>query len=200
MGFAIAEAARDRGAQVKIVAGITSVSPPHGVRVISVGSAEEMRNAVAAEVEDATVFIAAAAVSDYRAKATSKTKIKKSEAELELKLERTPDILSEVAKSRHNGQIIIGFAAETDDLLARAKEKLRGKGLDAIVANDVTRAGLGFESQNNMVVILTRNNPTPIELPLMSKLEIAHRILDEIVKLRQATGVSRTASTSQSRS
>jgi phosphopantothenoylcysteine decarboxylase/phosphopantothenate--cysteine ligase len=194
MGFALAEAARDRGAKVTCVAGITSVSPPRGVRITNVGSAEEMRRAVARESSKATVFIAAAAVSDYRAKDESKTKIKKSEAELGLKLERTPDILREVTQSRRNGQLIVGFAAETDDLLRNAREKLISKGLDAVVANDVSREDSGFDTENNAIIILLRDHPDPIELPLMSKLEAAHRILDEVVKLRRANAATKTAS------
>jgi phosphopantothenoylcysteine decarboxylase/phosphopantothenate--cysteine ligase len=144
-----------------------------------------MQRAVANQIGDATIFIAAAAVSDYRPRETSKTKIKKSEAKLEVTLERTPDILGEVARSRRDGQLIVGFAAETNDLLQHAGEKLAGKDLDAIVANDVSRQGSTFESETNQVVILLRDNRNPIELPLMSKLETAYRILDEVVKLRQ---------------
>jgi len=184
MGFALAEAARDRGAEVTIVAGITSIDPPSAVRVVRISSAEEMRVAVAKEADSATVFMAAAAVSDYRAKEKADTKIKKSEPEIDLKLERTADILSEVAQGRKTGQLLIGFAAETDNLLSHARDKLVGKRLDAIVANDVSREDAGFDSENNAVFILLRDHPEPIELPLMSKLEIAHRILDEVVKLR----------------
>lgn len=184
MGFALAEAARDRGAQVIVVAGSTSVRPPHSVRVIKVTSAEEMREAVNAEASEATIFLGAAAVSDYRAKTKADTKIKKSAAEIELKLERTPDILGEVAQSRRNGQLVIGFAAETNDLLEHAREKLIGKNLDAVVANDVSRTDAGFDSESNAVVILLRDKATPVELPLMSKLEVANRILDEVVELR----------------
>jgi len=189
MGFALAEAARDRGAQVTLVAGITTVTLPDGLRVVSVTSAEEMRRAVAEEVSNATIFVGAAAVSDYRAKNKSDTKIKKSAAEIELKLERTPDILGEVSKSRRNGQLVIGFAAETNDLLKHAREKLIGKNLDAIVANDVSREDAGFDSENNAVMILVRDKETPVELPLMSKLDLAHRILDEVVKLSRSNSV-----------
>lgn len=194
MGFAVAEAARDRGADVIVVAGVTSVDPPRGVRVVRVNSAEEMRIAVLKEAGAASVFIAAAAVSDYRPKDKAGTKIKKSEAEMELKLERTADILGEVAQARTNGQLLIGFAAETNDLLAHARAKLIAKGLDAIVANDVSRADAGFDAENNAVVILLRDDPQPVELPLMSKLEIAHRILDEVVKLRRASVGKKAAS------
>lgn len=198
MGFALAEAARDRGAEVTIVAGITSINPPSTVRVVRVSSAEEMRVAVSKEAEAATVFLAAAAVSDYRVKEKATTKIKKSEAEIDLKLVRTADILSEVARARKTGQLLIGFAAETDDLLEHARAKLVGKKLDAIVANDVSREDAGFDSENNAVFILLRNHPQPIELPLMSKLEIAHRILDEVVKLRGSTASDRAESAGNS--
>jgi phosphopantothenoylcysteine decarboxylase/phosphopantothenate--cysteine ligase len=194
MGFALAEAARTRGADVTIVAGITSVAPPDGVRVVRVNSAEEMRVAVANEAGTASVFMAAAAVSDYRAKDQAPIKIKKSEAEIELTLERTADILGEVAQARKSGQLLIGFAAETNDLLTHARAKLIDKGLDAVVANDVSRTDRGFESEDNAVVILLRDDPRPVELPLMSKLEIAHRILDEVVKLRRASSISKAAS------
>ena len=191
MGFALAEAARDRGADVTVVAGTTSLAPPMGVRVVRVSSAEEMLIAVKNEAAGASVFMAAAAVSDYRVKEKATTKIKKSQAEMELKLERTADILGEVARARKSGQLLIGFAAETDDLVAHARQKLVSKGLDAIVANDVSREDVGFDSENNAVVILLRDNPQPIELPLMSKLETAHRILDEVVKLRRATAAKK---------
>src|SRR5258707_1238385 len=194
MGFALASAAQDRGARVTCVAGITSVSPPSGVRIINVGAAEEMHRAVARESSKATVIIAAAAVSDYRAKAQSQTKIKKLEAELVLELERTPDILREVAQSRRNGQLIVGFAAETDDLLTNAREKLMPTDLDAVVANDVSRKDSGFDTENNAIVILVRDQQEPIELPLMSKTAAAHRILDEVVKMRRANTAARTAS------
>jgi phosphopantothenoylcysteine decarboxylase/phosphopantothenate--cysteine ligase len=194
MGFALAEAARDRGAEVTVVAGVTSVDPPGGVRVVRVSSAEEMRVAVVKEASAATIFIAAAAVSDYRAKDKAATKIKKSAADMELKLERTADILGEVAQARTNGQLLIGFAAETDDLLANARAKLVGKGLDAVVANDVSRDDAGFDSENNAVFILLRDDSQPIELPLMSKCETAHRILDEVIKLRHASKRDKAAS------
>ena len=190
MGFALAEAARDRGARVTVVAGVTSVQPPRGVRIISVTSADQMHRAVTEEMGDATVFIGAAAVSDYRVKNKSDEKIKKSSAEIELQLERTPDILADVARSRRNGQLVIGFAAETNDLLKHAREKLTRKNLDAVVANDVSRADAGFDSENNAAVILLRDRAEPLELPLMPKLDVANRILDEVVRLRQANSAT----------
>jgi phosphopantothenoylcysteine decarboxylase / phosphopantothenate---cysteine ligase len=184
MGFALAEAALSRGAEVSVVAGATSVNSPNGVRVARALSADQMHEAVMKELPKATVFISAAAVSDYRPAQRAVTKIKKSESSLVLTLERTRDILSEVASARTNGLLVIGFAAETNDVLTNAQKKLRAKNLDAIVANDVTRGDAGFDSTENAITIVTRDTQSPLELPLMSKLEAAHRILDEIVRLR----------------
>jgi phosphopantothenoylcysteine decarboxylase/phosphopantothenate--cysteine ligase len=190
MGFALAEAARQRGATVSVVRGFTSVAPPAGVEVITVSSAQEMRTEVSREIERATVFIAAAAVADYRPKQQAANKIKKDAADLTLELERTPDILNEVGRRRRNGQLLIGFAAETENVTANARRKLDDKNLDLVVANDVTRDGSGFDSDSNAVTILIRNNPTLVEVPLTTKLEVANRILDEVLKLRRITPVS----------
>jgi phosphopantothenoylcysteine decarboxylase / phosphopantothenate---cysteine ligase len=194
MGYALASAARARGADVTVVAGATSVEAPADVRQIKATSAAEMHRAVLENSGDATIFIAAAAVADYAPERASEQKIKKSGAELELKLRRTPDILTEVARSRRNGQLIVGFAAETQDLLENAWEKLVSKDLDAVIANDVSSEGSGFDSENNAIAILFRDRPDTVELPLMSKDEAAHRILDEIVKLRKGTQRAREAS------
>ncbi|MFZ0060983.1 MAG: bifunctional phosphopantothenoylcysteine decarboxylase/phosphopantothenate--cysteine ligase CoaBC [Pyrinomonadaceae bacterium] len=185
MGFAIAQAARDRGAQVTAVAGITTVTPPTGVNIIRASSAAEMQAAVAQEISAASIFIAAAAVADYRPTQRAAEKIKKSESSLNLSLERTPDILSEVAASRTNGLLVVGFAAETEDVLQNALLKLNAKKLDAIIANDVSRDDIGFDNEMNAVTILTQD-AAPRELPAMTKSEAAHLILDEIVRLRQA--------------
>lgn len=193
MGFALATAAIQRGAQVRIVAGIATVAPPSGAEVIETTSAEDMRAAVLREIDDATIFIAAAAVADYRAKHSSPKKIKKSEAEMFLELEPTPDILTEVALNKTTGQLLVGFAAETDDVKGNAQKKLSQKNLDMIVANDVSREGSGFESDNNAVTILVRDNPLSIDVPLSSKSEVANRILDEVVKLRHRTAGAMTA-------
>ena len=193
MGFALATAAVQRGAQVRIVAGIATVAPPSGAEVIETTSAEDMRAAVLREIDDATIFIAAAAVADYRAKQSSPKKIKKSEAEMVLELERTPDILNEVALNKTTGQLLVGFAAETDDVKRNAQKKLSQKNLDMIVANDVSHDGSGFESDNNAVTILVRDNPLSIDVPLSSKPEVANRILDEVVKLRHRTTSAMTA-------
>ena len=193
MGFAIAKAAHDRGADVTIVSGVTSVTSPASVRVIQTTTANEMHRAVMERAGDATIFIAAAAVADYATAEASNQKMKKANDTLELTLERTPDILREVAGARRNGQLIIGFAAETENLLENAWEKLISKDLDAIVANDVSSPGGGFDSANNAIAILFRDRPDTIELPLMPKEQAAHRILDEVLKLRK--GNARTAAT-----
>ncbi len=185
MGFALAEAAKRRGASVTVVAGATNVAPPADVAVIEVTSTEEMLAAVRANISDATTFIAAAAVADYRVTKPADAKIKKSKDKVVLELERTPDILGEVSRSRVQNQIIIGFAAETNDVLSNAREKLNSKGLDMIVANDVSRNDRGFDSENNAVTILVRDAEAPLEIPLASKFEIANRILDEAIRLRQ---------------
>jgi phosphopantothenoylcysteine decarboxylase/phosphopantothenate--cysteine ligase len=185
MGFALAEAARARGAEVTVVAGSTSVEPPPGISVVRALSAEAMRDAVMKEVSGATVFIAAAAVADYRPSKREPAKLKKAAASLSLALEPTPDILAEVSAAKRNGLLVVGFAAETNDVLRHARAKLERKGLDAIVANDVTLAGAGFDTQTNVVTIITRAQDEPIELPQMSKLEASHRILDEIARLRR---------------
>jgi phosphopantothenoylcysteine decarboxylase/phosphopantothenate--cysteine ligase len=186
MGFALAEAALKRGADVTVVAGITTVEPPAGARVVRALSAAEMDQAVAAESRNASVFIGAAAIADYRPAQRAEQKIKKTEESVMLTLERTPDVLANVAASRKNGMLVIGFAAETENMLANAREKLRSKKLDAIVANDVTRKDSGFDSRTNAITILTAQHNDPIELPTLSKSEAADRILDVIVNLRSA--------------
>ncbi len=182
MGFALAEAALKRGAAVTVVVGITSVDPPAGVRVVKALSADEMLKAVASEAGKASVFIGAAAIADYRPSQRAEQKIKKSTESITLTLERTPDVLSQVAASRANGMLVIGFAAETENVSGNAKEKLRSKKLDAIVANDVSREDSGFDTATNAITIIT--NTESVELPLLSKREAADRILDVIVTLR----------------
>jgi len=184
MGFALAEAALKRGAEVTLVAGITSVNPPAGARVVSAVSAEDMSQAVAQEMAKHSVFIGTAAIADYRPVQRAGQKIKKSDKQITLTLERTPDVLSQVAASHMNGMLVVGFAAETENVVENAREKLQRKKLDAIVANDVTRADSGFDSTTNAITILTRDQKNPLELPLLSKREAADRILDVIVRLR----------------
>ena len=189
MGFALAEAALRRGGEVTIVAGTTSVNPPAGVRVVRALSADEMSRAVEHEMANHSVFIGAAAIADYRPAQRAEQKIKKSEDQITLTLERTPDVLSQVAASRQNGMLVIGFAAETENVLENARDKLQRKNLDAIVANDVTREGSGFDSATNAITIITKDRNDAVELPLLSKREAADRILDVIVQLRTNAGL-----------
>ncbi|HEX8503109.1 MAG TPA: bifunctional phosphopantothenoylcysteine decarboxylase/phosphopantothenate--cysteine ligase CoaBC [Pyrinomonadaceae bacterium] len=187
MGFAVAEAARTRGAEVTVVAGATTAPAPAGVRVVRALSAADMRDAVMREVGSATVFIAAAAVADYRPAARAGEKIKKSDSALSLALEPTPDVLAEVSAARHDGLLVVGFAAETERVVENALDKLRRKNLDAVVANDLTQDGAGFDKETNVITLLTRDREQPAPLPLMSKLDAAHHILDEVVRLRRRT-------------
>jgi phosphopantothenoylcysteine decarboxylase / phosphopantothenate---cysteine ligase len=187
MGFALAEAARARGAEVTVVAGTTSAEPPAGVRVVRAVSAGQMRDAVMREVAAATVFIAAAAVADYRPAERAENKIKKSGEALTLTLEPTPDILDEVSRTRRDGLLVVGFAAETERVVENARSKLERKNLDAVVANDLTQEGAGFDKDTNVITLLTRDRDRPNTLPLMSKLDAAHRVLDEVARLRKIT-------------
>lgn len=183
MGFALAEAALQRGAEVTVVSGITTVAPPSGVRIVQALSAEDMAHAVAKESANASVFIGAAAIADYRPAQRAAEKIKKSQETLTLTLERTPDVLSQVAAARSNGMLVVGFAAETENVVDNAVQKLKSKNLDAIVANDVTRSDAGFDTTTNAITIITKHS-NPVELPVMSKREAANRVLDMIVSLR----------------
>jgi phosphopantothenoylcysteine decarboxylase/phosphopantothenate--cysteine ligase len=189
MGFAVAEAARQRGAEVTVVAGATSVDPPADVRVVRVTTAREMYAAVMENLAGTTVFIAAAAVADYAPAQAAATKIKKNGQDtLNLELTKTRDILADVAGSRQNGLIVAGFAAETTDVIDYARSKMEKKGLDLVVANDITKDGAGFNTDTNIATILTRNGGQ-IDVPLMSKRELADKILDQIVKLREDTSL-----------
>jgi phosphopantothenoylcysteine decarboxylase/phosphopantothenate--cysteine ligase len=186
MGFAVAEAARERGARVTVVCGVTTVEPPENVEVIRAVSAEEMFQAVMEKLPSATVFIGAAAVADYRPKDISDAKIKKTNQDfLTLELEKTPDILSNVSSNRHTGLLVVGFAAETNDVVEYARSKMEKKNLDLVVANDITQKGAGFNADTNIATILRRGSSENIEIPLMSKREMADKILDEVVKLRK---------------
>ncbi len=185
MGFAVAVAARERGARVTVVAASTSVEPPDGVELIRSISAQEMFDAVMEKVADATVFIGAAAVADYSPANVADAKIKKEGIDgISLELKKTPDILSEVSKRRREGQMVIGFAAETNDVIEFAKSKMAKKNLDMVIANDITAKGAGFNTDTNIATILTRQRETA--LGLMSKRALADKILDEIVNLRKS--------------
>jgi phosphopantothenoylcysteine decarboxylase / phosphopantothenate---cysteine ligase len=184
MGFALAEAARDRGASVVLVAGPVALADPYGMRVLHVRSAAEMRDVIVPESADADVLVMAAAVADYQASEPVGEKIKREGREgLSLSLARTPDILAEVGKRA--GLVKVGFAAESSDLLANAAHKLKAKGLHLIVANDITATDAGFEADNNRVVLLDPAGGKE-ELPLMTKYEVAWRILDRVAALARS--------------
>jgi phosphopantothenoylcysteine decarboxylase/phosphopantothenate--cysteine ligase len=170
-----------RGARVLLVSGPTSLTPPGAAEVTRVESAEEMRDAVLKLLPHATVVIKTAAVSDYRPKATASQKIKRK-GPMTLELEATPDILKELALKK-TSQIIVGFAAETENVLENARQKLVSKNLDAIVVNDVSREGVGFDSDRNAVTIITGDEV--VEVPETTKWEVAQRVLDQVVRLRQ---------------
>ena len=195
MGFAVAEAARRRGATVTAIAGATSVDSPAGVDTIRVSSAMEMAAAVRREIANATIFIGAAAVADYRPAERANQKIKKNTGSLTINLERTEDILSGVAANRHEGMLVVGFAAESENLLENARNKLRTKQVDVIVANDISERNVGFDFNTNAVTILSRNSSNHVQLPLMSKKVIADEILDVIVKIRSETATTNASST-----
>ena len=182
MGYSLAQVARRRGADVVCIAGPSPLSPPRGgVQVVTVRTAEEMRQAVFAHLEESSVVIKAAAVSDYRPRVISQKKVKKEGAYTSLELERTEDILSAIGKTKGT-RILVGFAAETDDLVANARKKMSEKNLDLIVANDVTSQSAGFAVDTNQVKILFPSGEIK-NLPLMTKEEVAYSILDEVVLL-----------------
>ena len=181
MGYALAEAALRRGARVLLVSGPTSITPPGAAEVTRVETAEEMWKAVMKLLPESTIVIKTAAVSDYRPKSAAAQKIKRS-GPLTLELEATVDILSEVVRQKDT-QIIVGFAAETQNALENARRKLTKKSLDAIVVNDVSREGVGFDSERNAVTIITQDEV--VEVPETTKWEVAQRVLDQVVKLRK---------------
>lgn len=194
MGHAVATAALRRGAEVVLIAGPTALMPPAGAVYVPVQTAEEMREAALQHLGAATVVIKAAAVADYRVEKPSATKIKsggKQEA-LTLPLVPNPDILKELAQKKGRA-FLVGFAAETDDVRARAADKLRAKGIDLLVANDVSRLDIGFEADDNQVLLLDRWGGE-LELPRMTKIEVAHAILDRVLALRPAPHPRRTPS------
>jgi len=184
MGYALAKMARRRGAEVILITGPTSIPLPRkDIQWIPVRTAEDMRKAVFDHLEGSSVVIKAAAVSDYRPKVVSQKKIKKGGFDITLPLERTKDILEELGKKKGN-RILIGFAAETEDLIANAKKKLKKKNLDFIVVNDVTKPGAGFGLDTNQVKIIYSSGEVR-DLPLMSKEDVSQVILDDTVKLLQ---------------
>jgi phosphopantothenoylcysteine decarboxylase/phosphopantothenate--cysteine ligase len=181
MGYALAEAGVRRGARVLLVTGPTSLTPPGAAEVTRVDSTEEMRDAVLHLLPQSSIVIKTAAVADYRPKSTAGQKIKRK-GPMSLEFEATPDILKELS-SKKTSQIIVGFAAETENVLENARQKLLAKNLDAIVVNDISREGIGFDSDRNAVTIITRDDV--VEVPETTKWEVAQRVLDQITKLRQ---------------
>jgi len=183
MGFALAEAARDRGAEVTLVKGSTTAPVPENVRIVAIESAADLLAAMKKETPKQDIVIQAAAVADYRPAAASKTKIKKKAGEpLTIVLEENPDIAKTIGKTKKQGQTFVGFAAETDHVIRHAEEKLAAKNLDMIVANDVTKPGAGFNTDTNIATLITKEAKK--ELPIMSKRQLADVILDEILGIR----------------
>ncbi len=180
MGYAIAKVAKRRGAEVTLISGPVSLPYPEGIEVIRVESAEQMREAVLDNVSISTIFIMAAAVSDFAPAETKSTKIEKKES-LSIELLKTPDILEEAAKFK-NRPFIVGFSAETGNRIDRARKKLKSKNVDMIVFNDVSKSSSGFDVDTNEVVLIDRESE--IKLPLMTKEEIAYILLDRIIELK----------------
>jgi phosphopantothenoylcysteine decarboxylase / phosphopantothenate---cysteine ligase len=184
MGYALAEAAARRGAHVTLISGPVNLPPPNSVNLISVRTAQEMRQAVLANLENATIIIKSAAVADYYLAEVPKQKLKKTAARLSLELDPTPDILAEIGQQKGD-RLLIGFAAETENLIGEARRKMISKQCDMLVANLVNRDGLGFESDHNEVEIITRSGRTVHAGPGPKK-EIAESILNQIATLRLA--------------
>ena len=182
MGYAIAEEARDRGAEVILVSGPTNLNPPKNVRIINIKTNEEMKNEIFNNFEWADIVIKSAAVADYKPKEYSKEKIKKGEDDLNICLTRDNDILKSLGDIKTH-QVLVGFAAESNDVLKNAEKKLKNKNLDFIVANDITSSDTGFGSEDNKVVIISKNNEK-LELDKMSKKEVASNIFDMILEKR----------------
>jgi len=183
MGYAIARAAIRRGAEVALVSGPTHLEPPAGARFIAVTTAAEMRQAVLEELPGCTTLIMAAAVTDYRPVDFANKKIKRGEGPIGIRLEPNVDILREIGAQK-NGKILVGFAAETEDLVANAERKLKEKNLDMIIANNVTQEGSGFDVDTNVATILDRNGAVHA-LPLMSKDDLAEHIFDHLLTLQR---------------
>jgi len=190
MGYAIAAEALRMGARVILVSGPAALQPPSGAMLVQVETAEQMRNAVLEKLHESTIVIKAAAVSDFTVKAAATEKIKRKGG-LSLELQPTADILAEIGRNRTK-QLVIGFAAETQDVVANARKKLESKNIDAIVANDVSRPGLGFDSDQNAAIIITANDA--VELPPMSKAEMARQVLKFVARLRASRPQQRVGS------
>lgn len=182
MGYAIAEAARDRGLEVTLVSGPVNLQPPVGVDFVAIESAADMANAMKKAAETADIIIMAAAVADYRPKLYSTSKVKKSDGDMVIELERTEDVLLSLGKIKKPNQILVGFAAETDDLLKNAQGKLVRKNLDFIAANIVGVPGRGFASDNNAITLIARDG-SQTEFALQSKKDLAASLLNHILSV-----------------
>jgi len=183
MGYAVAEAARDRGAEVKLITAPTSLPEPVGIEIIHIRTTAQMKEAVAKAAAPADVLIMTAAVADYQPKHTAKAKIKKDSPSLTLELVRTPDILAEA----RGNFLKVGFAAESENLVENARQKLEAKQLDIIVANDITDKDSGFSVDTNKVTLIDRDGNVE-SLPLLTKREVADRILDRVVGMMGKKG------------
>lgn len=192
MGYAIAEAAIRRGARVTLVSGPTAINPPAVAEFVPVETTQQMRDAVVVRFPDASVVIKAAAVADYRPRQTASRKIKRAGNALTLEMEPTADILAELGAHRFEKQILIGFAAETENVIENARGKLAAKHIDAIVVNDVSKPGIGFNSDRNAVTIITAEDS--LQVAESSKFDVAQRVLDTVVRLRAARLSSAQAS------
>ena len=190
MGYGLAGAALRRGAAVTLVSGPTALTPPPGAVFVPVQTAEEMREAVLQHLADATLVIKAAAVADYRARQAAPVKLK-GKRDLTLDLTPNPDILAEVA-ARRTGAFIVGFAAETHDVVAHARQKLESKGIDLLVVNDVSQRGIGFDAEENEVLLLDRWSGQTA-LPRMAKADVADAILTHVLALRASAAVKKVA-------
>ena len=183
MGYALARVCRRRGAEVTLVSGKTNLEAPYGVTLVPVTSAQDMFEAVSSRAKEQDLIIKAAAVADYRPVTVAENKIKKSPGDMSIALERTTDILAWLGEHRQEGQVLCGFAMETEHMVEHAKEKLTRKHVDMIAANNVKVAGAGFGTDTNVVTLITEDGAE--ELAKMSKEEVASRILDALLRLRR---------------
>ena len=184
MGYAIAQAAQKRGAEVTLLSGPVAIEAPQGVKLVPFTTTQELLDRASELAQEQDLLIQAAAPADYRAKEIAPQKIKKQGGEpMTFTLMENPDVAATLGKAKRSGQVFVGFAAETNDVLAHARDKLARKNLDMIVANDVTRPGAGFDVDTNIVTLITKDGQEA--LPMMSKAEVAQRILDRALALRR---------------
>ena len=186
MGYAIAKTAMLRGADVTLVSGHTAIEPPMFVNLVPVVTAKDMYEAVTSISDEQDIIIKAAAVADYRPANVSDEKVKKSEGQMSIELERTDDILKYLGEHKPTGQFLCGFSMETQNMLENSRVKLDKKNIDMVVANNLKIAGSGFGTDTNVVTMISKEEE--IQLELLSKAEVAHKILDEILKLKAIKG------------